>query len=119
MFPSRAIVGMLQKPLNEWKLWRGKLQSAPPSKLVQRPPMVLPEIRTTIGGTKPPSEPIWDEIRRGYEQKSAEYWRGVKKREEEYRLKESATPPYPYPYPYHRREESTTPPYRRMCQGCM
>ena len=114
---------MLQKPLNEWRLWRGKLQSAPPSKLVQRPPMVLPEIRTTIGGTKPPSEPIWDEIRRGYEQKSAEYWRGVKKREEEYRLRESVTPMshmnMNMNMNMNRREESTTPPYRRMCQGCM
>lgn len=81
--------------------------------------MVLPEIRTTIGGTKPPSEPIWDEIRRGYEQKSAEYWRGVKKREEEYRLRESVTPMSHMNMNMNRREESTTPPYRRMCQGCM
>ncbi len=93
---------MLQKPLNEWRLWRGKLQSAPAKKPVQKPPMVLPEIRSTLGGTSPPREPIWDEITRAYEIQSAEYWWRVKIREREYRSRETATPPY-----------------QRTCQACM
>ena len=78
---------MLQKPLNESRLWRGKLTPGP--KPVQRPPMILPEINHIIGGTKAPSVPIWDEIRRSYEIQSAEYWFGAKKRMDTYRAQET------------------------------
>jgi hypothetical protein len=90
---------MLLKPFNEANLWRGKLQAGQAS--VQIPPMVLPEINHIVGGTKVPGVPIWDEIRQSYEVKSAEYWQGVKKRTAIY------------------RSEQSTPPYRRMCLGCM
>lgn len=78
---------MLLKPLNEASLWRGKLQTE--QNVLVKPPMILPKIRPTIGGTSPPLVPIWDEIRRGYELQSQEYWAGVKKRQQEYRWKET------------------------------
>jgi hypothetical protein len=90
---------MLQKPLNESRLWRGKLSGG--QKPVQRPPMVLPQINHIIGGTRAPGVPIWDEITRAYAVQSAEYWYGVKKRADIYRL------------------DATTPPYQRTCLGCM
>jgi len=83
---------MVLKPFNEQALWRGKLQAGNPP--IQKPPMILPKIRTTIGGTSPPMVPIWDEIRRGYEAQSYEYWLGAKKRQEEYRLRETLETAY-------------------------
>ena len=94
---SHATVEMLQKPLNEASLWRGKLSAGP--KPVQKPPMVLPEINHIVGGTRVPGIPVWDEITHAYEVQSAMYWAGVKKRALEYRL--------------------TTAPYQRRCQACM
>ena len=74
-------IDMLLKALDETRLWKGRIQYSQP---VQKPPMILPEIGP-YGGTKPPSEPIWDEIGRSWVAQSAEYWRGVKKRQAEYR----------------------------------
>ena len=64
--------------------------------------MILPEINHIVGGTKRPGVPIWDEIRRSYEVKSALYWEGVKKRMDTYRA-----------------QEASTPPYQRMCLACI
>ena len=92
---ARPYSRMLQKPLNESRLWRGKLTPGP--KPVQKPPMVLPVINHIIGGTRAPDVPIWDEITGAYEVQSAIYWAGVKKRALEYCL--------------------PTPPCRRTCQA--
>lgn len=73
---------MRLKPLHESRLWKGKIQRSEP---YQKPPMILPEIRP-YGGTKPPIEPIWDEIGRSWAAESEEYWKGVKKRQAEYRM---------------------------------
>lgn len=54
--------------------------------------MILPEIRSTIGGTKPPTERIWDEITRSYDLQSKKYWEGVKRRAIEYRARKTMNP---------------------------
>jgi hypothetical protein len=92
---------MLLKPLNEFSLWRGKLQAG--QKPVEKPPMNLPKIIDGIGGTVRPSKPIWQEILKEGDALSQAYWEGLKKRQQEYRLRETLkaynringiTPPY-------------------------
>ena len=78
---------MHQKPFNESSLWRGKLRAGP--KPVQKPPMDLPKIIDGIGGTLRPSEPIWDGIVKRYDAQSKAYWEGVRKRQQEYRLRQT------------------------------
>jgi len=83
---------MLLKPLNEWTLWQGTIQREHYCEPIRKPPMILPEIRSTIGGTKPPAERIWDEITRSYDLQSKKYWEGVKERAREYRARKTTNP---------------------------
>jgi len=75
---------MRLRPLHESRLWKGKIQRSEWQEPCHKPPMILPEIGP-YGGTKPPSKPIWDEIGRSWVAESEEYWKGVKKRQAEYR----------------------------------
>lgn len=101
---------MLLKPFNEASLWRGKLCSG--QKLGLKPPMILPEIRP-YGGTRGPTEPVWDEITHAYAVQSSLYWEGVKKRAIEYRAA-AVTPTTSIDM-----FVEPTPPYRRRCLACM
>lgn len=99
---------MLLKAFDESRLWRGQIQRSMWPTPVYKPPMILPEIRRTLGGTNPPSEPIWDEITRSYAAQSSLYWYGAKKRAAEYRQAERGAAEYRQA----EYQKGLTPPYR-------
>jgi hypothetical protein len=74
--------------LNEKRLWKGQLQKNHYPSLLQ-PPMILPGINHHIGGTYPIKDRIHEEITKGWEEISRDYWKGAKKRMAEYRRKQS------------------------------
>ena len=70
----------VQHPLNEHRLWKGKIQQPPRE-------FIVPKINTIVGGTiKDPTAPsIWEEMNESYRKYSNAYWTRVKAYHEEYR----------------------------------
>lgn len=75
---------MPQKPFNELLLWKGQIQLNQ-KKPISQPAMVLPKINSLTGHYIPESLTIHEELLYRYSVYSAEYWRGVKERQEQYR----------------------------------
>ena len=78
---------MPQKPFNEVLLWKGKIQQNQKASKLNLPDMILPKINSLTGKYVPESPSIHEEILYRYSVYSAEYWRGVKERQYEYRLR--------------------------------
>jgi hypothetical protein len=75
---------MPQKPFNEFLLWKGKIQLNQKRPLIQ-PEMVLPKINSLTGHYIPERPSIHEQLLYRYSVYSAEYWRGVKERQQQYR----------------------------------
>lgn len=58
-------------------LWKGKIQRANYPPPLQQPPMILPNINRLVGGHKPESPSIHDQLNASYARYSAAYWAGV------------------------------------------
>ncbi len=61
------------------KPWKSKIQLSNYPKPIQKPDMLLPKIKSHIGGTYP--EEIWDGITKDYERYSKLYWEKVRARQ--------------------------------------
>lgn len=75
---------MPQKPFNEFLLWKGQIQQNHKRPLIQ-PEMVLPKINSLTGHYIPERPSIHEELLYRYSIYSAEYWRGVRERQQQYR----------------------------------
>jgi hypothetical protein len=81
---------MPQKPFNEVLLWKGQIQQHQKSSKLNLPDMILPKINSLTGRFVPERPTIHEELLYRYSVYSAEYWRGVKERQYEYRLRNQA-----------------------------
>lgn len=77
---------MPQKPYNEMLLWKGQIQRNQKLSMLSLGPMVLPKVNSLTGNIIPERPTIHEEILYRYAVYSAEYWRGVKERQQKYRL---------------------------------
>jgi len=75
---------MPQKPFNELLLWKGQIQQHQKATKLN-PPMILPEINSLTGHYVPERPSIHEEMLYRYSVYSAEYWRGVRERQQKYR----------------------------------
>jgi hypothetical protein len=78
---------MPQKPFNEPLLWKGQIQKCQKPSKIRQPDMILPTINSVTGHYVPERPTIEEELLYRYSVYSREYWRGVKQRQVEYRLK--------------------------------
>ena len=58
-------------------LWKSKIQRANYPPPLQQPPMILPNINRIVGGHKPESPSIHDQLNASYARYSAAYWASV------------------------------------------
>jgi len=57
--------------------WKGKIQRANYPPPIRKPPMILPNVNRIVGGHKPESPSIHDQLNASYARYSAAYWKGV------------------------------------------
>lgn len=81
---------MPQKPFNEVLLWKGQIQKCQQKSTLRQPDMILPKYNLLTGRYIPERPTIHEELLYRYSVYSAEYWRGVKGRQLEYRLRNQA-----------------------------
>jgi hypothetical protein len=90
------------KPFNESRLWQGKIQKEwGGQKPVQRPPMRCLPTPHTYQCARKIGKTIWEEVNQSFYEKSAEYWAGVKQRQDEYRRLHSIPAKVPGEYVAH------------------
>ena len=89
---------MPQKPFNELLLWKGQIQQHQKATRLSLGPMVLPKINSLTGHYVPERPSIHEEMLYRYSVYSAEYWRGVRERQHQYRLANQPSLPSPQSY---------------------
>ena len=72
--------------IDEVHWWKRQLRTYK-SKEKRNPPMVLPKVNSLTGRYVPVGPSIHDEMNFRYSQYSKTYWKGVLKRQKEYRAK--------------------------------
>ncbi len=88
---------MPQKPFNELLLWKGQIQQHQKATMLN-PPMILPKINSLTGHYVPERPSIHEEMLYRYSVYSAEYWRGVRERQQQYRTANQLSLPSPPSY---------------------
>ena len=78
---------MTQKAFNELLLWKGQIQKNQKESKLNQPSMILPKINALTGKYTPESPSIHEELNYRYSVYSLAYWRGVKIRQIDYRIK--------------------------------